>query len=352
MRAPPGAGRTRGAPTQALCRGPGNLTRALGITLAQNRLDLVRVDLRIEDRGLVAGRVDVGAAHRHPRRHRPPVALLGRRPSGGVGDAPPPEHRPTDAPSARSGIWSGSAGTADWDPGSGFALSAPCYDSVRFYRPWEKRCCRRSGTSTPSACCRPGRRSCSSACTSIHEVTTPQAFDALRERGWKVARPDRTFATVDHIVPDAAAHAAVSRRARRGHDLGARANCRDFGVPLVRPGRRPPGHRPRDRTRARADAAGDDHRLRRQPHLDAWRVRLGGVRHRHLAGARRARVAVPGDGAAQGAPHPRQRHAAGRASTPRTSSSPSSSGSASAAASATPTSTPATPSSACRWTSG
>src|SRR5215216_7010514 len=35
----------------------------------------------------------------------------------------------------------------------------------------------------------------------IHEVTTPQAFDALRLRGWKVARPDRTFATVDHIVP-------------------------------------------------------------------------------------------------------------------------------------------------------
>ena len=35
----------------------------------------------------------------------------------------------------------------------------------------------------------------------IHEVTTPQAFDALRARGWKVARPDRTFATTDHIVP-------------------------------------------------------------------------------------------------------------------------------------------------------
>ena len=35
----------------------------------------------------------------------------------------------------------------------------------------------------------------------IHEVTTPQAFDTLRARGWKVARPDRTFATVDHIVP-------------------------------------------------------------------------------------------------------------------------------------------------------
>ncbi len=35
-----------------LCRGPGNLTRALGITLAENRLDLTAGPLRIEDRGL------------------------------------------------------------------------------------------------------------------------------------------------------------------------------------------------------------------------------------------------------------------------------------------------------------
>jgi DNA-3-methyladenine glycosylase len=35
-----------------LCRGPGNLTRALGITLRENRLDLTLSALRIEDRGL------------------------------------------------------------------------------------------------------------------------------------------------------------------------------------------------------------------------------------------------------------------------------------------------------------
>jgi 3-isopropylmalate/(R)-2-methylmalate dehydratase large subunit len=35
----------------------------------------------------------------------------------------------------------------------------------------------------------------------IHEVTTPQAFDMLRARGLGVAMPDRTVATVDHIVP-------------------------------------------------------------------------------------------------------------------------------------------------------
>lgn len=35
----------------------------------------------------------------------------------------------------------------------------------------------------------------------IHEVTSPQAFGMLRDRGLDVAMPERTFATVDHIVP-------------------------------------------------------------------------------------------------------------------------------------------------------
>lgn len=38
--------------TPELCRGPGNLTRALGISLKQNQFDLTRGPLRIEDRGL------------------------------------------------------------------------------------------------------------------------------------------------------------------------------------------------------------------------------------------------------------------------------------------------------------
>jgi DNA-3-methyladenine glycosylase len=39
-------------PATALCRGPGNLSRALGISLQQNRADLTQSALRIEDRGL------------------------------------------------------------------------------------------------------------------------------------------------------------------------------------------------------------------------------------------------------------------------------------------------------------
>ena len=56
--------RRRGAATDVdlhrLCRGPGNLTRALGISLAENALDLTDSRLRIEDRGLVAGPVSWG----------------------------------------------------------------------------------------------------------------------------------------------------------------------------------------------------------------------------------------------------------------------------------------------------
>jgi 3-isopropylmalate/(R)-2-methylmalate dehydratase large subunit len=35
----------------------------------------------------------------------------------------------------------------------------------------------------------------------LHEVTSPQAFSSLHERGLSVAYPDRTFATADHIIP-------------------------------------------------------------------------------------------------------------------------------------------------------
>jgi DNA-3-methyladenine glycosylase len=57
-----------------LCRGPGNLTMAMGITLAENRLDLLADRLFIEDRGLSVGsiawgpRVGIRVATEHPWR--------------------------------------------------------------------------------------------------------------------------------------------------------------------------------------------------------------------------------------------------------------------------------------------
>lgn len=57
-----------------LCRGPGNLTRALGISLRQNRRDLTESALRIEDRGLPAPdvrwgpRVGITVGQEHPWR--------------------------------------------------------------------------------------------------------------------------------------------------------------------------------------------------------------------------------------------------------------------------------------------
>jgi len=49
--------RGRTVKTEGLCRGPGNLTMAMGITLAENRLDLLGDRLFIEDRGLKPGRI-------------------------------------------------------------------------------------------------------------------------------------------------------------------------------------------------------------------------------------------------------------------------------------------------------
>ena len=55
-RAPDG----RGIDEHDLCRGPGNLTKALGITIKDNRLDLVTSNLTIEDRGISVGEVATG----------------------------------------------------------------------------------------------------------------------------------------------------------------------------------------------------------------------------------------------------------------------------------------------------
>ncbi len=67
----------------------------------------------------------------------------------------------------------------------------------------------------------------------IHEVTSPQAFEMLRDRGLTVLYPALTLATVDHIVP-------TDNQARPFLDTLAEEmmsaiekNCREFGVTLL-----------------------------------------------------------------------------------------------------------------------
>ena len=70
----------------------------------------------------------------------------------------------------------------------------------------------------------------------VHEVTSPQAFTTLRERGLTVRRPDRTLATLDHSTPTTPRNAEgiipiLDVQAARQLDV-MRQNCADFGIPL------------------------------------------------------------------------------------------------------------------------
>jgi len=66
----------------------------------------------------------------------------------------------------------------------------------------------------------------------IHEVTSPQAFQMMRELGLPVAYPDRTFATVDHIVPtDVRTRPFADEMAEKM--MGAiEENTKEFDIPL------------------------------------------------------------------------------------------------------------------------
>jgi len=79
----------------------------------------------------------------------------------------------------------------------------------------------------------------------VHEVTSPQAFAALRERGLTVRRPERTLATVDHSIPTNDASwteglgemdPAARHQVRILGDNCGRAGVRLFGVNSTRRG--------------------------------------------------------------------------------------------------------------------
>jgi 3-isopropylmalate/(R)-2-methylmalate dehydratase large subunit len=69
----------------------------------------------------------------------------------------------------------------------------------------------------------------------VHEVTTPQAFDMLRQHGWRVAFPERTFGTVDHIVPTRTQQRPFLDVMAEEMTTALERNCRDAGIPLWSP---------------------------------------------------------------------------------------------------------------------
>jgi 3-isopropylmalate/(R)-2-methylmalate dehydratase large subunit len=65
----------------------------------------------------------------------------------------------------------------------------------------------------------------------VHEVTSPQAFEGLREAGRKVRRPDATLAVTDHNVPTSDRRAGIAEPESRLQVETLERNVAEFGVP-------------------------------------------------------------------------------------------------------------------------
>jgi len=64
----------------------------------------------------------------------------------------------------------------------------------------------------------------------IHEVTSPQAFDGLRDTNRKVRRPELTIATVDHNVPTKDRHLPIADQISRTQIEYLDRNVKEFGI--------------------------------------------------------------------------------------------------------------------------
>ncbi len=66
----------------------------------------------------------------------------------------------------------------------------------------------------------------------VHEVTSPQAFTGLREKGLKVRHPDKTMATMDHGIPTTPLDIPISDELVIKQINQLEKNCQEFGIPL------------------------------------------------------------------------------------------------------------------------
>ena len=66
----------------------------------------------------------------------------------------------------------------------------------------------------------------------VHEVTSPQAFQMLREGGHRVLHPERTFATVDHIIPTDMRDRPFLDELAEEMMVAIEGNAAEFEIPL------------------------------------------------------------------------------------------------------------------------
>ncbi|EXI72094.1 MAG TPA: 3-isopropylmalate dehydratase large subunit [Candidatus Accumulibacter phosphatis] len=66
----------------------------------------------------------------------------------------------------------------------------------------------------------------------VHEVTSPQAFSGLRQRGLQVRRPERTVATMDHSIPTTPLHVPIADPLAAAQIRQMEANAAEFGITL------------------------------------------------------------------------------------------------------------------------
>ena len=74
-----------------------------------------------------------------------------------------------------------------------------------------------------------------------HEVTSPQAFEGLRQRGLKVMRPERTYCSPDHNIPTMHQDQPIADPVSRNQVDTLTRNAREFGVTLYGLGHRKNG---------------------------------------------------------------------------------------------------------------
>jgi 3-isopropylmalate/(R)-2-methylmalate dehydratase large subunit len=67
----------------------------------------------------------------------------------------------------------------------------------------------------------------------VHEVTSPQAFQGLRDRGLPVRQPSQTIGTLDHSIPTTPPTVPIEDEMAARQISQMEANCDEFGIPLA-----------------------------------------------------------------------------------------------------------------------